>query len=57
MMVKELIKALSGMNPDAKVFAITDEQDWEYQEVIDCEQEFSNTVSLGLKKIEENKDA
>lgn len=48
MTVKELIKKLKEMNPNAEVMAIT--HDGEYQSVIDCEEEYTNLVTIGLER-------
>lgn len=53
MTVEELIKSLSEMNPKAEVMAIPVDNG-PYLKVADCEEEFSNLVSLGLEKEEEN---
>lgn len=47
MTVKELIEKLKEMNPSAEVMAIT--HDGEYQSLADCEEEYTNLVSLGLE--------
>lgn len=48
MIVKELIKRLQEMNPNAEVYVIS--QSDIYLKVIDVEEEYSDLVSLGLKK-------
>lgn len=47
MKVKELIEHLSGMNPEANVMAIPVDNGG-YLNIEDCEEEFSDLVSLGL---------
>lgn len=50
MIVKELIKKLKEMPDMAEVYVILEGVDG-YQKVIDCECEFTDTVSLGCEKI------
>ena len=54
MKVKELIKQLKEMSPNADVFVITANGD--YQKVIDCEEEFSDLVSLGCENERKNRN-
>jgi len=54
MTVANLIKALEGMNPKARVFVMPPRENG-YHEVVDCEEEFSDTVSLGTKEKDYNK--
>lgn len=53
MLVKELLKLLSEMNPNAEVMAITANGD--YQAIYDCEEEYTNLVTISLELDIENK--
>lgn len=53
MIVKDLIKKLSEMNQDAEVMCITAAGD--YEVVYDCEEEYTNLVTIGLELDIENK--
>lgn len=48
MLVEELIKMLSEMNPNAEVMGIT--ADGDYQDIYDCKEEYTGLVTIGLKK-------
>lgn len=47
MKVKELQQKLSEMNPDAEVMCIT--ADGDYQKIYNCEEEYTNLVTIGLE--------
>ena len=53
MTVKELIELLNGMPDMAEVYVIPDGVDG-YKKVMDCECEFSDTVSLGCEMIKDD---
>ena len=53
MKVCELIERLRVMNDSAEVVAIA--PDGEFYEIIDCESEFSDEVSLGLRETDNDK--
>ena len=50
MTVKELIDILKEMNQQAEVMVISDNDNIHgYQEVIDCEEEYSDLVTIGCR--------
>lgn len=53
MKVKELLQKLTEMNPEAEIMAITANGD--YQVIYDCEEEYTNLVTIGLELDIENK--
>ena len=55
MKVKQLIKELKSKNPDADVYAM-EAISGEWQIIEDCEQEYSNVVTLGCSRIENDEE-
>lgn len=55
MKAKELIQALQDMNPDADVYAM-EAITGEWQKIEDCEQEYSNVITLGCSRLEDDEE-